>query len=94
MNARVRALVSRIIDLIRDYKTKQSIDDDASNLAVEATTVGLQFFETIQSSKQNTDWSTSVRGVPRVSKSKTSAWMDANPQSERVTKPRVLITTV
>ena len=46
-NSRVRASVSRIINLVRDYETEESVDDDSPNLAAEATNAGRQLFETI-----------------------------------------------
>ena len=54
-NSRVRASVSRIINLVRDYETEESVDDDSPNLAAEATNVGCQLFETVQRSEQNTE---------------------------------------
>ncbi|WP_254663340.1 hypothetical protein [Haladaptatus sp. W1] len=54
-NARVRASVSRIINLVRDYETEEGVDDDSPNLAAEATNAGRQLFETIQRSEQNTE---------------------------------------
>ncbi|WP_423743125.1 hypothetical protein V5735_00225 (plasmid) [Haladaptatus sp. SPP-AMP-3] len=54
-NARVRASVSRIINLVRDYETEESVDDESPNLAAEATNAGRQLFETIQRSEQNTE---------------------------------------
>ncbi|WP_435159848.1 hypothetical protein [Haladaptatus sp. DFWS20] len=54
-NARVRASVSRIINLVRDYETEESVDDGSPNLAAEATNAGRQLFETIQRSEQNTE---------------------------------------
>ncbi|WP_150123228.1 hypothetical protein [Haladaptatus sp. R4] len=52
-NARVRASVSRIINLVRNYETEEGVDDDSPNLAAEATNAGRQLFETVQCSEQN-----------------------------------------
>jgi DNA integrity scanning protein DisA with diadenylate cyclase activity len=54
-NARVRASVSRLINLVRDYETEESVDDDSPNLVAEASNVGRQLFETVQRSEQNTE---------------------------------------
>ena len=54
-NSRVRASVSRIINLVRDYETEESVDDESPNLAAEATNAGRQLFETVQRSEQNTE---------------------------------------
>jgi chromosome segregation ATPase len=54
-NARVRASVSRLINLVRDYETEESVDDDSTNLVAEASNAGKQLFETIQRSEQNTE---------------------------------------
>ena len=54
-NSRVRASVSRIINLVRDYETEESVDDGSTNLVAEASNVGRQLFETIQRSEQNTE---------------------------------------
>jgi chromosome segregation ATPase len=53
-NSRVRASVSRIINLVRDYETEESVDDESPNLAAEASNAGRQLFETVQRSEQNT----------------------------------------
>ncbi|MFH5800495.1 hypothetical protein [Haladaptatus sp. CMAA 1911] len=39
-NSRVRASVSRLINLVRDYETEESVDDDSPNLAAEASLSG------------------------------------------------------
>jgi hypothetical protein len=54
-NSRVRASVSRLINLVRDYETEESVDDGSPNLAAEAATAGRQLFETVQRSEQNTE---------------------------------------
>ncbi|GAA0249584.1 hypothetical protein ACFFQF_31775 [Haladaptatus pallidirubidus] len=54
-NARVRASVSRIINLVRDYETEESVDEDSPNLVAEASNAGRQLFETVQRSEQNTE---------------------------------------
>ncbi|ODR80069.1 hypothetical protein BG842_03160 [Haladaptatus sp. W1] len=46
---------SRLINLVGDYETEESVDDDSPNLAAEATTAGRQLFETVQHSEQNTE---------------------------------------
>ena len=53
-NARVRASVSRIINLVRDYETEESVDNDSPNLAAEATNAGCQLFQTVQRSEHLT----------------------------------------
>ncbi|WP_227377235.1 hypothetical protein [Haladaptatus halobius] len=52
-NARIRASVSRLINLVRDYETEESVDDDSPNLVAEASNAGKQLFETVQRSEQN-----------------------------------------
>jgi vacuolar-type H+-ATPase subunit I/STV1 len=54
-NTRVRASVSRLINLVRDYETEKSVDDDSPNLTAEAANAGRQLFETVQCSEQNTE---------------------------------------
>jgi hypothetical protein len=54
-NSRVRASVSRLINLVRDYETEESVDDDSPNLAAEAANASRQLFETVQRSEQNTE---------------------------------------
>ncbi|WP_227380256.1 hypothetical protein [Haladaptatus halobius] len=54
-NSQVRASVSRLINLVRDYKTEESVDDDSPNLVAEASNAGRQLFETVQRSEQNTE---------------------------------------
>ncbi|WP_435157505.1 hypothetical protein [Haladaptatus sp. DFWS20] len=47
--------MSRLINLVRDYETEESVDDDSPNLAAEAANAGRQLFETVQRSEQNTE---------------------------------------
>lgn len=52
-NIRVRAPVSRLINLVRDYETEESVDHNSPNLAADAANAGRQLLETIQRSEQN-----------------------------------------
>ncbi|SIR97755.1 hypothetical protein SAMN05421858_4916 [Haladaptatus litoreus] len=54
-NARTRASITRIINLVRDYESADGVDDESDNLAAEASNVGRQLFETVQRSEQNTE---------------------------------------
>ncbi|MFC6764645.1 hypothetical protein [Natrinema soli] len=54
-NARTRVSVTRIINLVLDYESADGVDDESDNLAVEASNVGRQLFETVQRSEQNTE---------------------------------------
>jgi DNA integrity scanning protein DisA with diadenylate cyclase activity len=51
----VWASVSRLINLVRDYETEESVDDDSPNLTAEAANAGRQLFETVQRSEQTTE---------------------------------------
>jgi hypothetical protein len=54
-NARIRASVSRLINLVRDYETEECVDDDSPNLVAEASNAGRQLFETVQRAERNTE---------------------------------------
>ena len=54
-NARVRASVSRLINLVRDYDSTGGVDDESPNLVAEAANAGRQLVDTVERSEQNTE---------------------------------------
>ncbi|RBI60312.1 hypothetical protein DMJ13_18420 [halophilic archaeon] len=54
-NARMRAFMTRMINLVRDYNSAEGVDDEVPNLAAAAANAGRQCFQTVERSEQNTE---------------------------------------